>query len=92
MTVPPIRREIVVATDPARAFDLFTQDIGAWWPLRRVSVYEGDGVVAFDGSASEDFSSPRGRSLGARAAGWRSCGCVPTTATSMSSRSRRPTT
>jgi hypothetical protein len=37
-TVPPsplplIRREILVDTDPATAFAVFTDRIGQWWPL-----------------------------------------------------------
>ena len=29
----PIRRRVVVTADPERAFRLFTDEIGAWWPL-----------------------------------------------------------
>jgi uncharacterized protein YciI len=31
--VPPIRREILVDTDPAAAFAVFTAGLGKWWPL-----------------------------------------------------------
>lgn len=46
----PVRREVVVAAYPDRAFELFTTRIGAWWPLARFSVFEHDNDVAFDGS------------------------------------------
>lgn len=28
----PVRREVLVAADPARAFAIFTGRMGAWWP------------------------------------------------------------
>ena len=31
-TVEAIRREVVVDVDPARAFELFTEDMTSWWP------------------------------------------------------------
>jgi uncharacterized protein YndB with AHSA1/START domain len=34
----PIRKTIVVSWDQTRAFRRFTQEIGAWWPLRSHSV------------------------------------------------------
>jgi len=33
MTLAPVLRSVWVPQDPADAFDLFTNDIGAWWPL-----------------------------------------------------------
>jgi uncharacterized protein YndB with AHSA1/START domain/uncharacterized protein YciI len=47
--VPPIHREIAVATSVETAFALFTAHIGAWWPLARHSIYGERGVVAFEG-------------------------------------------
>ena len=32
MNIAPIRRSVVVKLPPARAFDVFTKDIGRWWP------------------------------------------------------------
>jgi uncharacterized protein YndB with AHSA1/START domain len=32
MTIAPIVQQVTVAVAPARAFDLFTRDIGRWWP------------------------------------------------------------
>jgi uncharacterized protein YndB with AHSA1/START domain/uncharacterized protein YciI len=49
MTVAPIRREILVAVPPDRAFALFTAHIGRWWPLRDFSVFGVDALVAFEG-------------------------------------------
>jgi uncharacterized protein YciI len=46
-TVPPIRREVLVDADPAVAFEVFTADIGRWWPLEEKSVYGKGTTVAF---------------------------------------------
>ncbi|SEF18400.1 SRPBCC domain-containing protein [Jiangella alba] len=47
-SVPPLRREIVVAATPDVAFDVFTSGIGRWWPLAELSVHgERAGSVAF---------------------------------------------
>ena len=43
----PIRREVIVATTPDRAFAQFTEQIGSWWPLQTLSVHRGS--VAFEG-------------------------------------------
>jgi uncharacterized protein YndB with AHSA1/START domain len=32
-TIEPIRKELVVETTQARAFRVFTEEHGAWWPL-----------------------------------------------------------
>ena len=32
ITPAPVRKSIVVNTDPARAFEIFTRNIGRWWP------------------------------------------------------------
>lgn len=33
MTIDPVRKEIVLETSQTHAFRVFTQDLGAWWPL-----------------------------------------------------------
>jgi uncharacterized protein YciI/uncharacterized protein YndB with AHSA1/START domain len=43
--IPPIRREILVDASPATAFDVFTDDIGRWWPVAELSVFGADGTV-----------------------------------------------
>jgi uncharacterized protein YndB with AHSA1/START domain len=46
----PIRRSVTVPVDPERAFDLFTLQMGTWWPLdsysRAVSEFADEDVVA----------------------------------------------
>ena len=32
MTIAPIEKTVTVKARPARAFEMFTRDIGAWWP------------------------------------------------------------
>ncbi len=44
-TVPPIRREIMVDAGPQTAFDVFTDDIGRWWPVTEFSVFGSGGTV-----------------------------------------------
>lgn len=44
--VPPLRREVIVEASPDVAFRVFTDRIGAWWPLAAHSVF-GDGTVEF---------------------------------------------
>ncbi len=48
-TVPPIRREVLVDAGPETAFDVFTADIGRWWPVAGHSVHGAGGTVAFTG-------------------------------------------
>ncbi|MGH3458435.1 SRPBCC domain-containing protein [Aeromicrobium sp.] len=48
--LPPVRREVEVSTDPYRAFELWTKQIGRWWPMASHSVHGELGSVAFDGS------------------------------------------
>lgn len=46
--VPPVRRQIVVPVAPAVAFDVFTSEIGLWWPLDTgLSVHGAGGTVRF---------------------------------------------
>lgn len=53
-TIPPIRREVLVDTDPVTAFEVFTENLGRWWPLAELSVYGDDATVAFaDGQIVE---------------------------------------
>lgn len=37
--LPPLRREIVVDTDPDNAFVVFTARIGRWWPIEEHGLY-----------------------------------------------------
>lgn len=45
--IPPLRREVLVDADRDLAFTVFTDRIGAWWPLRNHSVYGDAASVAF---------------------------------------------
>jgi uncharacterized protein YciI len=57
--VPPIRREVEVPADTITAFEVFTADIGKWWPLHELSVFGAGATVAFtDGKIVE--RSPEG--------------------------------
>ncbi len=49
MPLPPIRREVIVAADPERAFLVFTDEISGWWPLERLSVLGPGSLVSFEG-------------------------------------------
>jgi len=46
--IPPVRREVEVSTDPRRAFELWTEQIGRWWPMASHSVHGEQASVAFD--------------------------------------------
>jgi uncharacterized protein YndB with AHSA1/START domain len=56
--IAPIRREIVVPTTRDRAFALFVDNIGEWWPLHDHGVF-GDGTVAFEGDLLVERSGER---------------------------------
>jgi hypothetical protein len=45
-TPPAVYHEVVVETDPIRAFEVFT-DVGSWWPLAVRSVLGTDATVGF---------------------------------------------
>jgi len=40
MSVEPVRKTILVGGSPERAFAVFTEEIGAWWPVATHSVGE----------------------------------------------------
>lgn len=46
MSVPSVRKEIVVETSQARAFRVFTEEQGAWWPLATHHIGEKDAETA----------------------------------------------
>jgi uncharacterized protein YndB with AHSA1/START domain len=58
MTTPTsVAVEIRVEAAPDRAFALFTDHIGDWWPIATNSVY--DGTVAFEGDELVERSGDR---------------------------------
>ncbi len=50
MTLPVLRRQIIVACDQVTAYRLFVEEIGAWWPLASVGCFGDGAVVALDGN------------------------------------------
>ncbi|NYJ07404.1 SRPBCC domain-containing protein [Petropleomorpha daqingensis] len=59
-TVRPVRRQVVVGAPPERAFALFTERIGEWWPLGAGhSVFGEGGTVAFEGGELVERSGDR---------------------------------
>lgn len=57
MNVPPLRRQVLVACDPATAFRHWTDDIGAWWPVVSHSCFGEGSRVAFDGDRIVETSA-----------------------------------
>jgi hypothetical protein len=55
-SLAPIRREILVDADPDRAFVVFTEQIGRWWPVAEHSVHGEGGTVAFDSNEIVEVS------------------------------------
>jgi uncharacterized protein YndB with AHSA1/START domain len=39
-TIEAVRKSLVVKCSPERAFQVFTAEIGSWWPLQRYSIGE----------------------------------------------------
>lgn len=54
--VAPIRREVLVDANPDRAFRVFTEQIGRWWPVAEHSVHGEGGTVAFDSNEIVEVS------------------------------------
>jgi uncharacterized protein YndB with AHSA1/START domain/uncharacterized protein YciI len=48
MSLPAIRREVLVEADPAFAFEVFTEQIGHWWPLEDLGVHGKDASLSFE--------------------------------------------
>ncbi|GGF14907.1 SRPBCC domain-containing protein [Subtercola lobariae] len=44
----PVRREVMVPGSPAIAFDVFTRQIGGWWPIPAISVFHNSTVAFVD--------------------------------------------
>lgn len=41
-SIEAVRKSIVVNCSPAQAFEVFTREIGTWWPLHDYSIGEGE--------------------------------------------------
>ena len=42
MSIEPITRSVTVACEPERAFRIFTEEMGSWWPVERFSRAKSD--------------------------------------------------
>jgi uncharacterized protein YndB with AHSA1/START domain/uncharacterized protein YciI len=62
VTLPPIRREVLVNVSAAVAYDLFTTEIGEWWPLGDFGVFGAEATVAFEDDGRIVERSPDGAS------------------------------
>ena len=52
--IAPIRRQVVVPVSSERAFTAWTEQLHAWWPFGRHSVYGEEATAAFvDGELIE---------------------------------------
>ena len=70
-TVPPVLRSAVVARSLADTFRIFTDEIGAWWPLPTHSVFQGEaGGVHFDGDRLVEWSTDGRESVWAEVVAW----------------------
>ncbi len=47
MTLPPLRRQVLVSCDPDTAYRRWVEEIGAWWPIASHSVFGAGASVAF---------------------------------------------
>ena len=46
--LPPVRRQVVVPVTCAAAFEVFTAEIGSWWPVAELSVHGEHTTVGFE--------------------------------------------
>jgi uncharacterized protein YndB with AHSA1/START domain len=42
MALPPIEKDVFVACSPERAFNVFTREVGSWWPTETHALHPGD--------------------------------------------------
>lgn len=49
MTLPPLRRQVLVGCDQSTAYRLFLAEIGSWWPLATHGCFGAGGSLVFDG-------------------------------------------
>jgi uncharacterized protein YndB with AHSA1/START domain len=69
--LPPLEMNVTVPLTPAEAFELFTRDIGAWWPLATHSVCGADAATcAFEGGELVETSRDGSRHVWGRVLAW----------------------
>jgi len=61
--VAPIRRTVVIETDPQVAFRLFTEGMGTWWPLEEYSRAVNEPVGAGVRAVRLEFQARAGGSI-----------------------------
>ena len=70
-TVPPVLRSAVVARELDDTFRIFTDEIGAWWPLPTHSVFQSEsGGVHFDGDRLIEWATDGRESVWAEVEAW----------------------
>jgi hypothetical protein len=70
-SVAPIRREVLVDADPDRAFVVFTEQIGSWWPVEEHSVHGERSTVTFDSREIVEISGDGQRTVWGDVTEWR---------------------
>jgi hypothetical protein len=62
-SVAPVRREVLVDADPDRAFVVFTEQIGSWWPVASHSVHGAGSTVIFENNEFIEVSGDGQRTV-----------------------------
>jgi uncharacterized protein YndB with AHSA1/START domain len=57
MIVAPVTKTLVLSCTPERAFAVFTEEIGTWWPIATHSVYGADATPYLDEQAIFEVSA-----------------------------------
>jgi uncharacterized protein YndB with AHSA1/START domain len=68
--VRPVRREIVVDAEPDVAFEVFTGQIGSWWPLAEHSLHGASSTLSFVGNEIVEMSADGQRALWGTVTDW----------------------
>lgn len=69
--LPPVRMSLAVPISAREAFDLFTRDIGSWWPLDVYSVTRGERTsCAFEGEELVERGGDGSRHVWGRVLVW----------------------
>ena len=68
--IAPVRRQILVPLSSADSFDVFTRDIGLWWPMTDHSVDGAGGTVTFIGDALVETGATGSSSTWAEVLEW----------------------
>ena len=66
----PVRRQILVPLSSAESFEIFTRDIGRWWPMGEHSVDGAGGTVSFTGRALVETTSTGNSSVWGEVLEW----------------------